>query len=64
VERLFSLTRDKLMKIPSFAWTYKKYLEAMAWLKSTEAWQAMRAISRAVRKYFADLRKPTSVELR
>ena len=24
VERLFSLTRDKLMKIPAFAWAYKK----------------------------------------
>ena len=25
VERLFSLTRDKLMKIPAFAWAYGKF---------------------------------------
>ena len=28
VERLFSLTRDKLMKIPAFAWAYTKFREA------------------------------------
>src|SRR6202035_451061 len=25
VERLFSLTRDKLMKIPAFVWAYTKF---------------------------------------
>ncbi len=40
VERLFSLTRDKLLKIPAFAWAYTKFCEAKAWLKNTEAWQA------------------------
>src|ERR1700716_4521547 len=28
VERLLSLTRDKLMKIPDFAWAYTKFCEA------------------------------------
>jgi hypothetical protein len=32
VERLFSLTRDKLMKIPAFAWGYMKFCRAKAWL--------------------------------
>ena len=30
VERLFSLTRDKLMKIPTFAWAYGKFRQAKA----------------------------------
>src|ERR1700733_827294 len=33
VERLFSLTRDKLMKIPTFAWAYGKFRQAKAWLE-------------------------------
>ena len=57
VERLFSLTRDKLMKIPAFAWAYTKFSEAKAWLKNTEAWQAIRTISRAARQYLAEIRK-------
>src|SRR5690349_2974105 len=32
VERLFSLTRDKLMKIPAFAWAYAHVQRAKAWL--------------------------------
>ena len=43
VERLFSLTRDKLMKIPAFAWGYTKFSDAKTWLKNTEAWQARSA---------------------
>ena len=35
VERLFHLTRDKLMRIPAFAWAYGKYAAAKAWLKAT-----------------------------
>lgn len=49
VERLFHLTRDKLMRIPAFAWAYGKYAAAKAWLQATEAWRAVRAVSRAVR---------------
>jgi membrane protein YqaA with SNARE-associated domain len=45
VERLFSLTRDKLMKIPTFAW-----------LEATQAWQTMRSLSRAARDYVAHLK--------
>jgi hypothetical protein len=49
VERLFHLTRDKLMRIPAFAWAYGKYSEVKAWLQATDAWRAIRALSRAAR---------------
>ena len=39
VERLFSVSRDKLLSIPIFAWAYGKYSTAKAWLTSLEAWQ-------------------------
>jgi hypothetical protein len=45
VERLFSLTRDKLMKIPAFAWAYTKFFEIKTWLKvllSRELWRTWR----------------------
>ena len=51
VERLFSLTRDKLMKIPAFAWGYEKFRRAKAWLEATAAWQTMRSLSRSARDY-------------
>jgi hypothetical protein len=61
VERLFSLTRDKLMKIPAFAWTYGKFQDAKASLEATEAWQNMRAASRALRNYVAQMRASCAV---
>ncbi|WP_298242128.1 hypothetical protein [uncultured Bradyrhizobium sp.] len=56
VERLFHLTRDKLMRIRAFAWAYGKYAAAKAWLQATEAWRAIRAVSRAVRDVVARAR--------
>jgi hypothetical protein len=64
VERLFSLTRDKLMKIPAFVWAYTKFREAKAWLEATEAWQAIRAISKAARKYLTEMKKSAAVAFR
>ena len=64
VERLFSLTRDKLMKIPAFACAYMKFCEAKAWLKDTEAWQTIRAISKAAREYLTAMKKSAAVALR
>jgi hypothetical protein len=64
VERLFSLTRDKLMKIPAFAWAYEKFSEAKTWLKNTEAWQATRAISKAVRQYLTKMKNSAAVAFR
>ncbi|QPF94297.1 hypothetical protein [Bradyrhizobium commune] len=56
VERLFSLTRDKLMTIPAFAWAYARFTEARAWLQATEAWRAIRALSGAARDMMAQAR--------
>lgn len=56
VERLFHLTRDKLMRIPAFAWVYGKFAQARAWLQATEAWRVVRALSRAARDYAARIR--------
>jgi hypothetical protein len=57
VERLFRLTRDKLMKIPAFAWVYMKFREAKKWLKNTEAWKAIHRISKVARRYLAEMKK-------
>jgi hypothetical protein len=59
LERLFSLTRDKLMKIPAFLWAYTK-----AWLEATEVWQAIRAISKAARQYVTEMKKSAAVAFR
>jgi len=48
IERLFALTRDKLMKIPAFAWAYACYKQAIGWLKSTAAWQSIIALKRSI----------------
>ena len=48
VERLFALSRDKLMSIAAFAWAYGKYRQAMDWLQSLEAWQAARRRTRLI----------------
>ena len=52
VERLFSLTREKLMRIPAFARLYRSYREAIAWLKATEAWRLVSALARTGRENF------------
>jgi len=52
VERLFSLTREKLMRIPAFARLYEWYSQAMAWLKATEAWRTLELLVRSGREYF------------
>ena len=52
VERLLSLTREKLMKIPAFARLYGWYSQAMARLKATEAWCRSESLVRSGRAYF------------
>jgi apolipoprotein N-acyltransferase len=56
VERLFSLTRHKLMEIPAIASAYAKYRQAKAWLQATEGWQTIRSVSKTVRNYVAQIR--------
>ena len=60
IERLFSISRDKLLSIPAFAWGYRKYSAAKDWFTSLETWQfAMRwsrAARIAVRRYASERR--------
>lgn len=60
VERLFSVSRDKLMSIPAFAFAYWKYRAAKDWLTSVEAWQVVRRWSLvaqyAIRSYALKLK--------
>lgn len=60
VERLFSLTRDKLMTIPAFAWAYDRFSQAKDWLESSEAWRSVRRWSKtafqSARNYVAGLK--------
>jgi hypothetical protein len=48
IERLFDLTRTKLMTIPAFAWIYGHYAQARAWILQSEAIQAIRSMSRSI----------------
>jgi hypothetical protein len=60
VERLFSLTSDKLMSIPAFAWAYGKYKGAKDWVTSSTAWLLVQRWSRiaryAVHAYVSELK--------
>jgi hypothetical protein len=60
IERLFRLSRDKLMSIPAFAWCYGKFELARDWVESLAAWRLMRRFSllakRAVRRYVFDMK--------
>ncbi|WP_024513698.1 hypothetical protein [Bradyrhizobium sp. Tv2a-2] len=38
VERLFKLTRDRLMQIPSFAFLYRRWIRFHEWVTSSEVW--------------------------
>lgn len=38
VERLFHLTRDRLMQIPAFALLYRQWMRFHDWIKSSEIW--------------------------
>ena len=64
IERLFSLTRDKLMKIPAFAWAYAKFRQVKAWLEASEAWRAIRSLSRAARNYVALMKRSSALPFR
>jgi hypothetical protein len=39
VERLFRLTRDRLMQIPAFAMAYRQWIRFHDWVTSSEIWQ-------------------------
>lgn len=52
VERLFHVSRDKLLSIPAFAWAYGKYSAAKTWLTSLEAWRLALRWARLARLTF------------
>jgi hypothetical protein len=60
IERLFCISRDKLMSIAAFAWCYDKWLQAREWVESLKAWQTTRRLSLvaryAVRSYVLELK--------
>jgi hypothetical protein len=56
VERLFDLTKTKLMKIPAFAWAYNHYTRAKAWVKGSEAWRVVRSLGLSIRDHYREWR--------
>jgi len=64
VERLFALTREKLMRIPTFAKLYGWYSQALAWLKATEAWRVLLSLTRSGREHFMAMRVRVARRLR
>jgi hypothetical protein len=67
VERLFCISRDKLMSIPAFAWSYGKYRLVKDRLESTEAWQLVRRWSRIVqftiRRHLTELKASSGLTM-
>jgi hypothetical protein len=60
IERLFSISRDKLMSIGAFAWCHDKLRQAREWVESLKVWQQTRRLSlvarHAVRSYVLELK--------
>lgn len=60
IERLFRVSRDKLMSIPVFAWCYDKFCQGQDRVISLLAWQLMRRWSfnakHAVQSYVLEFR--------
>jgi hypothetical protein len=60
IERLFCISRDKLMSIGAFAWCYDKLRRGRAWVESLKLWQQTRRFSlvarHAVRGYLLELK--------
>jgi hypothetical protein len=50
IERLFDLTREKLLRISAFAWSYSQYTHLRTRIMRSEAWQAVRSASQYVLK--------------
>jgi hypothetical protein len=67
LERLFAVSRNKLMSIPAFAWAYGQYRRIMDRLESTEVCQAVRRRTKiaqyAVRGYAVQLKASQKLSL-
>jgi hypothetical protein len=62
IERLFCVSRDKLLSIPAFAWACGKYCAVKSWLMSFETWQIVLRWSRTARataqRFALETRRP------
>jgi len=60
IERLFRVSRDKLMSIPVFAWCYDRFCQGQDWVTSLQAWRLMRRWSfdakHAIQGYVLELK--------
>jgi hypothetical protein len=45
IERLFCISRDKLMSIRAFAWCYEKVQQVRGWITSLGAWRLARRLA-------------------
>jgi hypothetical protein len=50
IERLFCISRDKLMSIPAFAWCYEKVQQVRGWITSLGAWRLARRMALIVKR--------------
>lgn len=67
IERLFRISRDKLMSICWFARCYDKFRRAQNWLQSLEAWQLTRhwalIAKYTIRNYVLKMKSPQKQRL-
>src|ERR1700736_4256842 len=52
VERLFQLSREKLLSIPAFAWGYQYWRHMMDVIESMEVWKASRRLAADAARMF------------
>jgi hypothetical protein len=72
IERLFCISRDKLMSIRAFAWCYAKLQQIRSWIESLGAWRlarrlvliARRTMRRSVLAYQSEEREHVSWQSR
>jgi hypothetical protein len=68
IERLFCISRDKLMSISAFAWCYCKLRQAREWVESFKACQLARRWSllfrQAIRTHIFELKAPAQKQQR
>jgi hypothetical protein len=58
VERLFDMSREKLLSIPAFAWVYYRVTAWLAWLRALPGWRwvvtSTKRLRAAVRRLMSD----------
>jgi hypothetical protein len=68
IERLFCISRDKLMSIAAFAWCYDKFCQAREWFEAFRVWQLARRLSLfaryLVRRYVHEWKTPSRKQQR